>query len=191
MFSLLDRHPSSVVRLQLIVLFLKLSWFILRVIGLLFTMQHKMWTEKWPRWSYSISRITVICVSTGRMEWPMGLYWGGGSPDWYSGLLLGIHHKEHHPGINSSTSHEPLDHYRLDFGELSSVIHHPTWWQVSPILPHGVFWTRSVNSSLYINFFNIQTVSVCRQTSTQIYYANTCIFRSDGFFSFLFCIDEL
>lgn len=128
----------------------------------------------------------VICVSTGSMEWSMGLNWGGGGPYWYSGLLLGIHRKEHHPGINSFTSHEPLDHYRLDFGELSSVIHHPTWWQVSRILPHGVFWTRSENSSLYIKFFNIQTVSVCRQTSTQIYYDNTCIFSLDGFFFFSF-----
>lgn len=110
----------------------------------------------------------IFCVSTGRMEWSMGLYWGGGGAYWYSGLLLGIHRKEHHSGLNSFTSHEPLDHYRLDFGELS-VIHHPTWWQVSPILPHGVFWTRNVNNSLYIKFFNIQTVSVCRQTSTQIY----------------------
>lgn len=32
--SLLERHPSSVVCLQSIVIFLKLSWFLLRVIGL-------------------------------------------------------------------------------------------------------------------------------------------------------------
>lgn len=133
----------------------------------------------------------VVCVSTGSLEWSMGLYWGGGGPYWYSGLLLGIHHKEHHPGINSFTSHEPLDHYRLDFGELSSVIHHPTWWQVSRILPHGVFWTRSENSSLYINFFNIQTVSVCRPNSTQ-YITMTLVFSVwMDFFSFLFSINEL
>lgn len=156
----------------------------------IFTMQHKMWKMTTVVLQYFKNNF-VICVSTGSMEWSMGLYWGGGGPYWYSGLLLGIHRKEHHPGINSFTSHEPLDHYRLDFGELSSVIHHPTWWQVSLILPHGVFWTRSENSSLSIKFFNIQTVSVCRQTSTQLYYNDTCIFCLDGFFSFLFCIDEL
>lgn len=130
----------------------------------------------------------VFCVSTGSVEWSMGLYWGGGGPYWYSGLLLGIHRKEHHPGINSFTSREPLDHYRLDFGELSSLIHHPTWWQVSRILPHGVFWTRSKNSRLYIKFFNIQTMSVCRQTSTQYITAILVFSVWMDFFSFLFFV---
>lgn len=98
----------------------------------------------------------------GSMEWSMGLYWGGGCPYWYSCILLGVQCKEHHPGINGfKRHHEPLDHYRLNFGGLSLAIHPSTWWKVSRILSLDVLWTWSGNSSLYIKFFIIQTVSVC------------------------------
>lgn len=37
---------------------------------------------------------------TGCMEWPVGVYWGGGCPRGYLGLLHGLQCKEHHPGLN-------------------------------------------------------------------------------------------
>lgn len=39
-------------------------------------------------------------LTTGCMEWPMGVYWSGCCPHWYPGLLLGFQRKEHHPSIN-------------------------------------------------------------------------------------------
>lgn len=90
------------------------------------------------------------------------------------------------PSRHKQLHYEPLDHHRLDLGALSSVIHQPTWWQVGCILACGVLWTWSENSSLYINFFNIQTVSVCRQTSTKTHCNNICIFNLDGFFFYIY-----
>lgn len=37
------------------------------------------------------------------MEWPMGVYWGGGCPHRDPGLLHGLQCQEYHPSINRST----------------------------------------------------------------------------------------
>lgn len=95
------------------------------------------------------------------------------------------------PSRHKQLHYEPLDHHRLDFGALPSVIHQPTWWQVGCILARGVLWTWSENSSLYIKFFNMQTVSVCCQTSTKTHCDNICIFNLDGFLFLFFFINEL
>lgn len=123
------------------------------------------------------------------MEWSMGLNWGGGCPYWDSCILLGVQCKEHHPGLNSFTSHhEPLDHCRLNFGGLSSAIHHPTWWESqSCFATWCALDIKQEQSSLYQAFCIIQTVSVCCHTSqfSNQMLCDTCIFNLDGF-SFLF-----
>lgn len=57
---------------------------------------------------------------------------------------------------------------------------------VSRILPHGVLWTRSENSSLYIIFLIYRLCLYAARLQRKSHYDDNCIFNLDGLFSFLY-----
>lgn len=125
-------------------------------------------------WPLLLSKVMLILfcdsLTAGCVEWPLGVYWGGGCPHWYPGLLHGFQCQEHHPSINRSTA---------SFFSTTGSLKTEFWWSSindpssSVVASQQIFchWfcfgMSNRSSSLCIVF--IQTVSVWHLSYLCIY----------------------